>query len=417
MAGTSITEKYEYKTLILTSYDGHEQRIKNRQYPRHFVTYDYPAMDCLEAQWLRGLGRSVQNRTFYIPMWHSPIYLQDTFTGGTAFDVDPACMYAMHNVKYIEIFFDDDVGQTINIAREVDFLSEHIIGIKKAVLATLKSPRAWLLPLRRCSVQPMQGLQYIYSDGSNVSYSFEDMLDVVSNPNIPKSVIENYEDFSGWNSWGLPEIYVNKNVFLHTPQWVGDDSVSLSLTKNTNLLDKEIGIEKYDMKNLMSYDVHTVNYYMRCREEINNLVRFFKRVQGRYKAFWLPTWVNDISCSFDINAGDNEILIDFTNLEKYTKSNTREKRIVVFTKDWSYHIFRIFTYGTSVVGNKEYGKLVLASPVTTSIPKNMIWMISYLNCVRLDSDELQLNYETDYSANVQLSFREVDDPPYVYIPC
>ena len=48
MAGNSITEKYEYKTLILTSYDGHEQRIKNRQYPRHFVTYDYPAMDCLE---------------------------------------------------------------------------------------------------------------------------------------------------------------------------------------------------------------------------------------------------------------------------------------------------------------------------------------------------------------------------------
>ena len=294
-------------------------------------------------------------------------------------------------------------------AKEVDYLSEHIIGVKKAIVATLKSPRAWVFPLRRCSVQPMQGLQYVYSDGSNVSYSFEDMLDTVENPSIPDSVRDNYEEFTGWNLWGLPEVYTNRYVFLHTPQWVNDDSVSLSMTKNTNLLDNSWGIEKYDMKNLMSYDVHTLNLYLTCREEINNLVRFFKRVQGMYKAFWMPTWVNDISCPFDINAGDTEIITDFTKLHNYSKTNGRTRKLVVFTKDWTYYIFQVLTYGTLMRNGVEYGRILLTSPVATTIPKENILMISYLSLVRLDSDELQLNYETDWSANVQISFREVDD--------
>ena len=45
MADTKITERYEFKTDIITAWDGHEQRIKTRQLPRHFLTYDYSAMN------------------------------------------------------------------------------------------------------------------------------------------------------------------------------------------------------------------------------------------------------------------------------------------------------------------------------------------------------------------------------------
>ena len=46
-----VTEKYEFLTDIITSYDGTEQRLKLRQYPRHYLTYDYSAMDLYQAQY------------------------------------------------------------------------------------------------------------------------------------------------------------------------------------------------------------------------------------------------------------------------------------------------------------------------------------------------------------------------------
>ena len=47
MEESNIVEKFEFNTSILTSYDGHEQRIKTRQYPRHYVSYKYDASQYL----------------------------------------------------------------------------------------------------------------------------------------------------------------------------------------------------------------------------------------------------------------------------------------------------------------------------------------------------------------------------------
>ena len=79
MADTKITERYEFKTDIITAWDGHEQRIKTRQLPRHFLTYDYSAMNAYQAQWLKGMNRIRQSDLYYIPMWHNPAYLAEVF--------------------------------------------------------------------------------------------------------------------------------------------------------------------------------------------------------------------------------------------------------------------------------------------------------------------------------------------------
>ena len=52
-----ITESWEFKTDILTAYDGTEQRICTRKYPRHFLSYDYDAMNQFQSQMLRAQVR------------------------------------------------------------------------------------------------------------------------------------------------------------------------------------------------------------------------------------------------------------------------------------------------------------------------------------------------------------------------
>ena len=57
----------------------------------------------------------------------------------------------------------------------------------------------------------------------------------------------------------------------------------------------------------------------------------------------------------------------------------------------------------------DYTKIYITSDIKETIPKNKIFMISYLQLVRLDSDDIEFDYETNIVAKTELSFKEVDD--------
>lgn len=411
MAGDRITEKWEYKTDIITSYDGHEQRIKTRQYPRHYVSYDYPAMNCFEAQWLRGLGRLRQSDTYYIPMWHNVTRLAEDFPGmGKSLYINKEHMYSFDDVEWIEIFVKDDPNQFgVNMVLRVENYFDQIIGLKKVLTKPLYKENTWIYPLKRCSIQPMNGFQYIYSNGASVTHSFEDLLRKPVNLKIPDKWVTDFENYSLRNKWNLPEHYDNREVFVASPQWLDDDSLSLSVDKAVTKMDNETGQFLYDLKNEKSYDVHTMELILMCKEAINNMQRFFKRVSGMYKSFYAPTWANDIELLQDIEAQNNYIYTKWSNISDFYISNKRNKKLVIFTKDKHSYILDILTYGYEMIDGVKVGKIMFTNPLGMNIPKSNVLMCSYFNLVRFDSDELQLNYESDIVANVSLVFREVDE--------
>ena len=57
----------------------------------------------------------------------------------------------------------------------------------------------------------------------------------------------------------------------------------------------------------------------------------------------------------------------------------------------------------------DYTKIYITSEVKETIPKDNIFMISYFQLVRLDSDDIEFKYETNIVARTELSFKEVDD--------
>lgn len=413
MSGNSITEKYEYLTDIIISYDGHEQRIKTRQYPRHLLSFDYPAMDCLQAQWLRGLGRMRQSDYWYIPMWQSPIHLRDDYIGGSALYIREKDMYSLRDCEYIEIFVTDDINSNVsgkNIVRQVEVYHDGIIGLKKAIKdRILYKGNTWIYPLKRCSVQPMGNLSYLFSNGTEVTHNFEDLLDIPPVVRVPDKYLVNYETYKSKNRWKLPDGIDNYEILQIEPTWADDEAVKLGVDKAVNRLDNETGKFWYDLKNRNSYDIHTYQYVLLNQEMIHNMIRFFHKICGKWKAFYYPTWVNDIQSKDDLNAGSNSIIVDWINIGDYYSLNSRRKKIVIFTKDWKSYIYDILSYDRVSIDNKLYGRITLQRPFTTTILKSNILMISFLNFVRLDDDELQLNYESNEVANTTLVMKEIDD--------
>ena len=176
--GAKITESYEFKTDIITSYSGIEQRIKTRQVPRHYMTFDYDAMNLYQAQWLRGMSRIPQNETWYVPLWCREVFLKEDFTEhGKILYIDTDYFYNLDGVEWIEVFFHDDFTQKeCNIDRRVDHYSSNAITLRKKIDIPLYAANTHIFPLIKCSVQPNGEINYIYSNGTKTSMSFEDLL-------------------------------------------------------------------------------------------------------------------------------------------------------------------------------------------------------------------------------------------------
>lgn len=412
MASTKIIEKYSYLTSVLSSYSGIEQRIKLRSIPNHLLSYDYNAMSSAQAQWIRAQLRKRQSDYTYVPMWHNIAMLSTDFIGGKVLYIEEEYMYAFKDCDAIEIFVKDDVMQheKVNITKQISRYEGNTIVLKTTLNKQLSKLNTFILPLIRCSTQPSSSLSYIYSNGTSLTMNFEDIL-FRPTFNIPSNYIYNYDysNIQNFNLYKLPETYNNKEVLLNSPQWVDDDSLNLSIEKLFNKLDNTTGVFKYDLKNTKSYDVHTMNIIMMNKKMIFNMIKFFNNMAGKFKSFYCPSWVNDFDMVRDLKSGQNTIYTELNDLYRYYLSNGRAKKIVIFTADYKSYIFDILTYGTETIDNVVYGKVVLASSSPVSLNVDDVTMISFFNCVRFDSDDLQLSYETVDIATTSLVMREVDD--------
>ena len=411
MANTRIIESFEFKTDVITAYDGSEQRLKTRQYPRHELSFDYDAMNLFQAQWLRGMSRIPQNALWYVPLWCRPGYLREDFVEhGKALYINTDYTYNFEGCEWIEIFVEDDAMQSsTNLVRRIDHFSDGIITLRKKIDRPLLMKNTWIYPLFRFSVQPGTSMNYVYSNGTAVTLKFEDLL-LEPSIHVPYKYRYEYNEITeNYNLWDLPETIDNVEVLVNSPQWLEDESVKLQVDRNINRLDNETGTFIYDLKNYSTYDIHTMDIYLAGAKKINNLIKFFKRRAGKYQSFYCPTYANDFQLALDVLPNSNALYTEYTHLYKFYANNSRKKKLVVFTKDWHSYVFDIMAYTHEVVGGIDYGKLVLAAPVETLLRRENVLMISYFNRVRFDSDTLTLNYEANTVANVLLTMREVDD--------
>ena len=411
MAETSITEKFEFNTSILTSYDGHEQRIKTRQYPRHFVSYKYDAMDASQAQWMRAQARIRQSDVMYIPMWQNSVKLTEDHYGGYGLTIDPEYMYSFYMCDAIEIFSHDDVMgfNKVNLQKLVKQYTGDKIVMKNTLDRYLNKKTTYIFPLLRCATLPDHEFDYIFSNGSSTTLNFE-QITYKPTVSIPNSAITEYNyDIDQFNRFNLPEKYNERDVLLNTPTWVDDDANKVTIGKHANLLDNKSGIFKYDLKNSKSYDIMSFSLLLRNKRMIFNLIKFFANSGGMYKSFYVPTWANDFDVQFDIKYSNNYFVTKLSGIFQYYISNTRKRKIIIFTKDWKSYIYDIATYSYVTIDGQRYGKVIVSKPFGINFDVKNILQVSFFSLVRFYDDTLTLNYETTDVATTTITMKEVDD--------
>ena len=151
MAETLINASISFLTDIITSYDGHEQRLKVRQSPRLSYSFTYDAMTKFDAQWLKSIIRIPKTDIYYVPMWHRGCYLSEDYYAGGVMYIDEEFEYCFNNCDVFEVFVrDSPLSSFVNEYRNIKRFGAGYVGLNKRIEADTILSSLLGHPLMRC---------------------------------------------------------------------------------------------------------------------------------------------------------------------------------------------------------------------------------------------------------------------------
>ena len=400
-----ITEKISYLTQICTAWDNSEQRMALRSEPRRYIAYDYIGIESWQSQYLRMLTYQAQTQLIQFPLWHAACRLSEQqYIGQSAVAVPTHGLWGFRNIGAVELWTDDQAG---GVKYDLNYITANgALGLKKQLKSNWMADSTMAIPVFYGVLQQDSSYTNLQASATELTMNLE-LIQNQSAPTFPTAWDEFHDEKMPIESQfreGMPGYYFGAEVFRYMPQW--EDDLSAKFTRNANRLDYNVGVFRFDLKSYNPTESRDIKFAGISRAEIYNMQRFFMRQKGRWKSFWVPTWLNDIELAGDQPSGQTYLLTKFNQFWKYYAKTSRRKNIILFYIDGSSEILSIAGYSTDDTGT--YGKIYLDEPLKHDLRIKRVRMISFFARCRFASDDLTTDYETTGIATIQMSFQEVD---------
>ena len=214
---------------------------------------------------------------------------------------------------------------------------------------------------------------------------------------ITLSATESMEDLRSF-SYSIPSsgapIYNSLDLFLNTAQYPIMESYNHPFDQ---LLFPGKGFvgSVYDKTRF----TFSTDFIVVSRSDIWNLLRFFDSKRGRFQTFYMPSWNNDIVPTSAITADAVTLTVENLYL---TSDEFIGRHLYIRLPDQSYVCREIIVVPSSTT-------ITLSSSIGTAISETNLskMLISFLNEVRFDVDEILLEYTADLIAKTKLRFKVV----------
>lgn len=362
----AFIERLNWKTDVLTHYDGSEQRIKQRQIARISYEYRVTALD-VDAQRLKAVLWDWQSRVFALPVWTDEGALQvsanidDTVLNINTTDLDH---YAGGFVVLLSDSYTLEVIEIASITATTVTLAN---GLAAAWVAGTK-----VYPARLARIasdlkfkNTLQGIDGVVS------------FDVVSATNAtPVDFALSYR--------GLP-------VLDRTPNKAG--GVSTEFRRDLEILDNLTGVVAYDDRSGFANTLQDYHWIEKGRANIAILKQWLYARAGRLTPFWTSSWTNDIELVGTVAVSDLVIDIAFIGYANYLSQGVGRRDIKIELNDGTVFYRRITD---SVDNGDQTETLSIDTSLGQAVNPSDISMISFMQLHRLDSDNIEIAWrQTD----------------------
>jgi len=371
---------YEFKTEIITSRSGSEQRRALRITPRKSVEFSVTATN--DKAWrLRATMDAWQDKGFVMPELTRSVTCLSTMQAGDRLVLVDSVPDWLKVGAYAVLRSGDRHGMRIVESidgTEVTFTSG---GSDVWPEGTLIHPG---LPGR---VETEQATTNLTSQVTQFSFKY----------NVTPTSEQNLNDGTPFAS------YNGRELFMRKPNWA--NSPSVTFRGDMEVID--YGRGKADFYSMYDFRHRVVQatFLSRNRAEATEIERFFRRMKGRQRTFYMPTWQPDIVPKSQIVSGSRFINVQGVDLARLYEGSQVFKHIIVILAD-----------GTSII--RPVAALTVSGEDTIvdvgtewshSIPLSEITMISWLLPCRFASDILTIEWLSDEVAQYRVSMQTRPD--------
>jgi hypothetical protein ORF034 len=367
-----MKETLEWKTEILESVDGYEQRIRLRKFPRCSLEAQYP-LPYRELQLCENLIYGWHTKPFGVPLWSEAQFCGDLARGtmrvpisgaGTQLQAGQNCLIWNSNRRYVTMGIRQILADTVVLDKPLP------ANIPHAYLSPLMGGRAANASLTRAT------------DGYKGQLQANWNLTRVAAWQAPVP-----EQFLG------DDIYFEKGI-IGTSATLLDSTVSSKEVK----IDYEVSEPEYFYPNENAHVRRSYNFLTQGLLPLWNIRMFLYRRCGKLRPFWLPTFENNLSLK-----QEGQLLSTITvKDEGYRQFANKRKHIAIKFMDNHYECYTVNSI------SQGYGGLVnLMLDRAINKDATTVREISYLGYYRLDSDSVTIEWNTNRVANVQIPILEI----------
>jgi hypothetical protein len=371
-----ITERLEWLTEVLESYDGTEQRIRLRQLPRRAFEYAF-LIEGNDARVLDHLLFAWGARIYCMPVWTDVTVLTEEIAAGSVtITVQDAANSDYH-----------DGGLAVLWRSNTRHEAVEILSIAGDAL-TLKLPLggSWpagtrVFPAR---LTRLEGEVVVTRPTDTIAmgrcrFSVED----ITLPNVT----DYGADYQGYKVFG----------------WKPDRSADLedSWRRKLAVIDYGAGLPTFDDESGSPKIGRKLTWLLADRSNVTIYRGWLAARAGRVNPCWLPTFESDLEVVATVAATDAGITVQNVGYARFVNADILRRDILLRTTAGTFH--RRITGAHEISDAEEL--LSLDTPLGVTLQPEQFLQISYLELARLDQDTIELHWETDATARTQLSTR------------
>ena len=380
-------ETLAFMTNVIPSVDGHEQRIATRKQPRQNFRVEYK-LDDVERQRIHALLFDWMANTFGLPLWHERLLLTASASvGATQFQVSGADDVDLRVGSFVAVITDSITFDVLKVNAATDVL----ITVDSSAVNAYPVGTA-IMPVRTAIVPHRVRLQREVVALERFGVTFE-VLD--NDTGAPAGDVAP----GFWSTHNGRVLFDDCNVV--------NGKTSGSLLRRIHVVDGRTG--KIDVSSTWdrSKRASEKGFFARDRAEILSLRKLFVGLRGRQKAFYIPTFAEELTLNAPLSIGGDTMDIESVGYVRFVRDRLPMSLFrITFTDDTS--IVKAVTSSAEVSGSVE--RLTLAAPTwPANRTVDEVRRIEWYELVRFDSDKMTLRYPRIAQARTKMPLIRVFD--------
>lgn len=378
-----VSVQREYKTDIITSGSGKEQRRAIRQTPRKIIEFT----SLIQRNQLRRFVQEMatwQDKPFTVPDYTRHVSSAAVMPPST-FDmelermpswVQPGAALALRYENRLDTRIVDEVNGNV-------------------VTFTIAAGLPWPVGTR---VQPMLTAYVDMEIGTSLStnavMTIPTRFNIIPGTEVPPAATVAALTFDG------------RELFVLRPNWAQE--VSLNFAHPVEQVDFDRGrIERF-VPIKFGTITQQATYLNRDQEAGDAITDMFDRMKGRRGEFFMPTWRNDMDLRQDVSNGTFLLRVQGRDVLNNFKDDTVYKAVAILLEDGTLlpNLIQQMYGVDDIVGFDTIIEMKNAWPVDFDV--DQIVMISWMTLCRFGSDGMTLEWLTDSVGQYQLTVQSLE---------